>query len=528
MTESKTELLGWLNDLLSLNYSSIEQCGSGSAFCQIIDSIYGTVPITRIKFDTKNEYDYVSNYKILQAVFNKHKIERNIPIDKLIKCRYSDNLEFLQWMKKYWDAFYPGGGYNAQARREVAMKAQLRTHTVKSPISPTLPNRARSSVKSLQGSPTGKQGLESRELVSRPSSSKGRLSSDLPSGNASRMGLFQKSDRQDMTSSTPQRHLVHTMSQNMPMSKAPSHMNMLSNVEQDRKICDLQRQVNELRAAADTLERERNFYYLKLRDLEAHVLEKMEKEESPTCHEIQTILYATEDGFVNPKKNPPKLAPIAPTVPRLISATPSQLKIASPTIAQTEFPVAYAVSDSVTSDGRRISVSQSAIVDRHRESLSRLAAASSFYMPPTSPDVSNDIEQSRGDSIPADPNSTKPCDDTSIAASDTPPPTKPQSRQRSRPASAAHRSSLRKSLGGASSENQMAKVMESPPALPTISKNSVVDKAQPQQQQEEGEELEDTSRVTAVDAMEEEVAGRSPERVSITSDLISYGTTMGE
>ncbi|KAI8843159.1 RP/EB family microtubule-associated protein [Chytriomyces cf. hyalinus JEL632] len=222
MTESKTELLGWLNDLLSLNYSSIEQCGSGSAFCQIIDSIYGTVPITRIKFDTKNEYDYVSNYKILQAVFNKHKIERNIPIDKLIKCRYSDNLEFLQWMKKYWDAFYPGGGYNAHARREIAMKAQLRTHTAKSPTSPSLPNQLRSSVKSLQGSPTGKQSLESREWGSRPSSSKAR------------------------------------------------------NVEQDRKVSDLQRQVNELRAAADTLERERNFYYLKLRDLEAHVLEKME------------------------------------------------------------------------------------------------------------------------------------------------------------------------------------------------------------------------------------------------------------
>ncbi|KAJ3403113.1 hypothetical protein HDU80_004462 [Chytriomyces hyalinus] len=499
MTESKTELLGWLNDLLSLNYSSIEQCGSGSAFCQIIDSIYGTVPITRIKFDTKNEYDYVSNYKILQAVFNKHKIERNIPIDKLIKCRYSDNLEFLQWMKKYWDAFYPGGGYNAQARREIAMKAQLRTHTAKSPTSPSLTNQLRSSVKSLQGPPTGKQGLESRESGSRPSSSKARLSSDVPSGNASRMG-------------------------NSVL--APSHMNMLSNVEQDRKMSDLQRQVNELRAAADTLERERNFYYLKLRDLEAHVLEKMEKEETPSCHEIQTILYATEDGFVNPKKNPPKLAPITTTVPKVLAATtPKTASTTTTTAAPNQFPVAYPSTDSVTSDGRRVSASQSAIVDRHRASLSRLAAANSFYAPPTAPDISDAAEHAGFESNPAEPSSSE----TSIAASDIPTPAKPQSRQSSRPASAALRSSLRKSLGDANADYQMAKVMETPPALPTISRNSVADKHQQQQQQQQEEEgdggLEDASRFSAVDVTE---VARIQERVSISSDLISYGTTMGE
>ena len=41
MGESRTELLAWLNDLLQLNYTKIEQCGTGAAYCQIIDSIYG-------------------------------------------------------------------------------------------------------------------------------------------------------------------------------------------------------------------------------------------------------------------------------------------------------------------------------------------------------------------------------------------------------------------------------------------------------------------------------------------------------
>ena len=42
MGESRTELIAWLNDLLALNYTKVEQCGSGAAYAQVIDSIYGT------------------------------------------------------------------------------------------------------------------------------------------------------------------------------------------------------------------------------------------------------------------------------------------------------------------------------------------------------------------------------------------------------------------------------------------------------------------------------------------------------
>lgn len=41
MGESRTELIQWVNDLLQIHYTKIEQCGTGGAYCQILDSVFG-------------------------------------------------------------------------------------------------------------------------------------------------------------------------------------------------------------------------------------------------------------------------------------------------------------------------------------------------------------------------------------------------------------------------------------------------------------------------------------------------------
>ena len=40
-----------------------------------------------------------------------------MPVDKLIKGRFQDNFEFLQWFKKFFDANYQGGDYDAVGAR---------------------------------------------------------------------------------------------------------------------------------------------------------------------------------------------------------------------------------------------------------------------------------------------------------------------------------------------------------------------------------------------------------------------------
>jgi hypothetical protein len=52
----------------------------------------------------------VHNYKILQAAFDKTGHKKHIEVQKLIKCKYQDNLEFAQWFKAFFDMHSGGAG----------------------------------------------------------------------------------------------------------------------------------------------------------------------------------------------------------------------------------------------------------------------------------------------------------------------------------------------------------------------------------------------------------------------------------
>lgn len=87
-------MIAWLNELLSLNYTKVEQCGTGGAYCQIVDSIYGKlaelaclreiftpcisgdVPMARVKMNAKHEYEFIANFKVLQNTFKAKKIDK--------------------------------------------------------------------------------------------------------------------------------------------------------------------------------------------------------------------------------------------------------------------------------------------------------------------------------------------------------------------------------------------------------------------------------------------------------------------
>lgn len=117
----RNEILTWINDRLHLNLSRVEEAASGAVQCQMLDMTFpGVVPMHKVNFDAKNEYDMIQNYKVLQDVFNKLKITKPLEINRLVKGRPLDNLEFLQWLKRFCDSINGGimnENYNPVERR---------------------------------------------------------------------------------------------------------------------------------------------------------------------------------------------------------------------------------------------------------------------------------------------------------------------------------------------------------------------------------------------------------------------------
>jgi len=241
MTASRTDLLAWLNELLQISYTKIEQCGTGGAYCQILDSIYGDLPMNRVKMNAKHEYEYLANYKVMQNVFKAKKIDKPIPVERLVKCKMQDNLEFLQWMKRFWDSNYGGQAYDAVGRRKgVPMEPPATVAPLSTPIS--------AAALSVAG---------------------GRAGGRTP------VGGFRSGSAQS-----------------------------------NEAVSQLQAQVKELSTHLEGLEKERDFYFEKLRDIEILVQAQMEVLEGEgkddhTLREIQKILYSTEEGFEVPDATAP-------------------------------------------------------------------------------------------------------------------------------------------------------------------------------------------------------------------------------
>jgi len=266
MGESRTELLTWLNDLLQLNYTKIEQCGTGAALCQIMDSIYpGDVPLRRVNFTTNLEYEYIQNFKILQQVFDKHGIQKAIPVQRLMKCRFQDNLEFLQWMKKFWDTYYTGNAYDAVARRSATAK---------------------------KGTKKSISTVKPRVVTSRPSTASSRST---PTTTRS-TGLKSNSGVKSNTVK-PKSNENHAAEQQWAIKKAELE------AEYQNTMNELSGEITGLKATVEALEKERDFYFGKLRDIEVLIQNQIEVapiECQEFMKEVQTILYSTEDGFEIP------------------------------------------------------------------------------------------------------------------------------------------------------------------------------------------------------------------------------------
>ncbi|KAJ6930185.1 hypothetical protein NC652_013893 [Populus alba x Populus x berolinensis] len=182
----RSEILCWINSTLQLNLSKVEEACSGAVHCQLMDSVHpGMVPMHKVNFDAK---------------------KRHIEVSKLVKGRPLDNLEFMQWMKRYCDSVNGGlVNYNPLERREAC-----------------------------------KGGKEaSKKCPQSQASSKGSTA-------APKVQSSHNARRNDVSSSN------QSVKASKPSCPVPAY----------------DAQITELKLSVDSLEKERDFYFAKLRDIE--------------------------------------------------------------------------------------------------------------------------------------------------------------------------------------------------------------------------------------------------------------------
>lgn len=118
---SKKELLEFFNNLLDLNLTKIEETAPGAIACQLTNLIFpGSIPMSKVNWGARSDYEFIQNYKLLQIAFTKHHVQRHIDVDKLIRAKYQDNLEWCQWLKAFYEqsGSIPSDDYNPRAVRE--------------------------------------------------------------------------------------------------------------------------------------------------------------------------------------------------------------------------------------------------------------------------------------------------------------------------------------------------------------------------------------------------------------------------
>lgn len=251
---SRTDLLSWINSQCGLSYSKVEQCGQGSAYCLLFNKLYPqSFNINKVHLNPKNEAEIMHNYKILQFGFTKRGVTREINVERLMKCRLQDNLEFVQWFAQQWLEII---GDIQTSNGEIIATQNDRSSSRRSSLRPPVVGNSRTpSVSSPKQPVTSRQPSNVTRRVSSHSATPSRVSSGARSAVAA-----------------PPRDYAH--------------IQHVANLES--QINELQNQLQEL-----TLERERDIELIQAVTIEKEVF----------LSKLRRVEFLCEDEQESPRQN---------------------------------------------------------------------------------------------------------------------------------------------------------------------------------------------------------------------------------
>jgi len=277
------ELLAWLNELLGLDYAKVEECATGAAYCQIMDAIYpGRVPLHQVKFDANYDYEMLKNYKILQQVFDRIGLDKKIDANKLTKAKYQDNLELLQWFKRYYEVNASGDEYDGEARRR-----SCKSGAGRAPARKTKRTGSNSSSAAAAGSAGG--GATRKSLGA--AGARARAARSAESGESSNAA-----PRRRPTTTTTTNTNTNNSGNAARARAAPARTRAAparGGAAASSRIRSLEQTVAEQQATIESQEKELLMYFGKLRSVEI-VCQELEAKHPEVISQILAKLYAED------------------------------------------------------------------------------------------------------------------------------------------------------------------------------------------------------------------------------------------
>ena len=263
----RRDIMDFINNTLDLRLAKVEDTASGCVACQLLDMMFpNVVPMSKVNWSANKDFEYVANYKILQTGFTKLNIDRHIDVDRLITGKYMDNLEFMQWFKRYFELTVSDvSGYDCIGQR----------------------SKGKGGAAMACGA-SKKSSVPTAVRAAKPPSAPAVVVKKTPAATSAQAPSPPAQDH----------HSSHVDSKAETKLEAKMASLILENEKMKTAAEDNQNSMNDLRHEMDGLERERDFYFDKLRDIEVIFQEIEDKgETSETTTAVFKILYATQDGF---------------------------------------------------------------------------------------------------------------------------------------------------------------------------------------------------------------------------------------
>ncbi|KAL4422129.1 hypothetical protein ABPG77_003414 [Micractinium sp. CCAP 211/92] len=260
----KSVLLGWLNNALQLRLERVEDTCNGAVACQLMDCLHpGTINMRKVDFNLRNSYEFIANYKELQKAFDSQGIDKVFLPEALSKGKLQDNNEFMQWFYGYWQQVTGGQefDYDAVAVRQTCKSGDWKKFS----------------------------------LGESPGASGGRTGGTIA---AVRRGPAPMAPRAPAAAKVPLSRGASLKSGggSAAVSRTTSASASLEQLEAAHQEAEVLREQNtELKLKVDTAERERDFYFEKLRDIEI-LCQAPELQAIPAIRIVEKILYAADSA----------------------------------------------------------------------------------------------------------------------------------------------------------------------------------------------------------------------------------------